>query len=370
VHRALVGNDDGRVRYAVVGAGNIAQVAVLPAFAHAKANSNLVAVISGDSEKRRVLTHRYGLELTGDYDDFEAVLAQADVDAVYVTTPNALHKEFAMRAAAQGVHVLCEKPLALTAADCEELADTCAANGVKLMVAYRQHFDACTLEAFEIARSGSLGSLRLFSSFFTHVVRPDDVRCDPSLGGGATYDLGVYCVNAARHLFGSEPSAVLAATTERLGTDDSTTVILQFANGCLAQFCIANSTASVSSYRIAGTEGDLRVEPGYDYDGERVHHLTVGGRTRRTVFRKSDQFAPEIAYFSECILHDREPEPSAEEAFCDVRVLEAIRLSAHSRCAVELAPYERQRGPSRSLAEYVSPVKRPHTVNAPGPNVR
>jgi len=363
-------NNDRPIRYAVVGAGNIAQVAVLPAFAHAKANSALVAVVSGDEEKRRALTDSYGLELTGDYDDFEAVLAQAEIDAVYITTPNALHKEFALRAAARGVHVLCEKPLALSAADCVELADACADQGVKLMVAYRQHFDACTLEAFEIARSGTLGALRLFSSFFTHVVRPDDVRCDPALGGGATYDLGVYCVNAARHLFGAEPLAVQAATTERLGTDDSTTVILEFPSGCLAQFCIANSTASVSSYRIAGTEGDLRVEPGYDYDGERVHHLTVGGRTRRTVFRKSDQFAPEIAYFSDCILQDREPEPSAEEGFCDVRVLEAIRASARSRRAVELPPYERRRGPSPSQAGYASPVKRPQSVNAPGPSIR
>ena len=361
---------DRPVRYAVVGAGNIAQVAVLPAFAHANANSSLVAVVSHDEEKRRVLSDRYGLEATGDYDELETVLAQAEVDAVYVTTPNALHKEFALRAAARGVHVLCEKPLALTAADCVELDEACAEHGVKLMVAYRQHFDACTLEAFELARSGALGALRLFSSFLTHVVRPDDVRRDASLGGGATYDLGVYCVNAARHLFGAEPTAVLAATTERLGADDSTTAILQFPGGCLAQFCIATSTARVSSYRIAGTEGDLRVEPGYDYDGERVHHLTVGGRTRRTVFRKSDQFAPEIRYFSECILQDREPEPSAEEAFCDVRVLEAIRVSAHERAAVDLPPYERRRAPAMSQAEYAQPVKRPATVNAPGPSVR
>jgi len=238
------------------------------------------------------------------------------------------------------------------------------------MVAYRQHFDACTLEAFEIAHSGTLGALRLFSSFFSHVVRPDDIRRDASLGGGATYDLGVDCVNAARHLFGAEPTAVLAATTERLGSDDSTTAILQFPNGCLAQFCIATSTASVSSYRIAGTEGDLRVEPGYDYDRDRVHHLTVGGRTRRTVFRKGDQFAPEIGYFSECIRRDREPEPSAEEAFCDVRVLEAVHLAAQTRRAVDLPRYERRRAPSASQADYASPVRRPPTVNAAGPSVR
>ncbi|HTQ03758.1 MAG TPA: Gfo/Idh/MocA family oxidoreductase [Polyangiaceae bacterium] len=357
------------IRYAVVGAGNIAQVAVLPAFAHAQ-NSELVAVVSGDAEKRRALRERYGLELVGDYADFETVLEEGRVDAVYVATPNALHKEFVLRAAACGVHVLCEKPLAPTAADCRAMADACAERDVKLMVAYRLHFEAATLEALEIARSGQLGALRLFSSFFTQVVRPDDIRHDPELGGGAMADLGVYCVNAARSLFGAEPLRVVSASVNRLGTDDSTVAVLEFPHECLAMFSVGNSTARVSSYRIAGTEGDLRVEPAYDYSTERVHHLTVGGRTRRTVFKKADQFAPELAYFSDCILYDREPEPSVEEAWCDVRVIEAVLESAKTHSAVELAPYERARGPSVSQLGQASPFRRPSTVNAPGPSVR
>ncbi|HEV8547523.1 MAG TPA: Gfo/Idh/MocA family oxidoreductase [Polyangiaceae bacterium] len=362
--------DERQVRYAVVGAGHIAQVAVLPAFVHAKANSRLVAVVSGDPDKRAALSEHYGLELTGDYDDFATVLDKGAIDAVYIATPNAIHKELALEAAARGVHVLCEKPLAMRAAECRELAATCKSAGVKLMVAYRLHFDAATLHAVEVARSGELGALRLFSSFFSHVVRPDDVRREPSLGGGATYDLGVYCVNAARHLFGAEPSSVYAASIERLGTDDSTTVILQFPGGCLAQFCVANSTAHVSSYRIAGTEGDLRVEPGFDSTRDRVHHLTVGGRTHRTVFRKSDQFAPELLHFSDCILRDLEPEPSAEEAYCDVRVLEAIVESASTHCTVALAPYPYAGHLERSLAASLPPVSRPRTIHAPSPSVR
>jgi predicted dehydrogenase len=357
------------LRYAVVGAGNIAQVAVLPAFAHAQ-NSELVAVVSGDAEKRAALRERYELELVADYADFERVLAQGRIDAVYVATPNALHKEFVLRAAACGVHVLCEKPLAPTAADCREMADACSERDVKLMVAYRLHFEAATLEALEIARSGQLGALRLFSSFFTHLVGPDDIRRDPGLGGGAAYDLGVYCVNAARSLFAAEPLRVVSATVTRGGTDDSTAAVLEFPNECLAMFCVGNSTARVSSYRIAGTEGDLRVEPAYDYASERVHHLTVGGRARRTVFKKSDQFAPELAYFSDCVLYDREPEPSVEEAWCDARVLDAVLVAARTRRAVELPPYERQRAPSVQQLAYASPLPRPYTVNAPGPNAR
>jgi predicted dehydrogenase len=358
-----------QVRYAVVGAGNIAQVAVLPAFAHAY-NARLVAVVSGDAEKRRALAERHELELTGDYAEFERVLDAGRIDAVYVATPNALHKEFILRAAACGVHVLSEKPLAPSAADCREVAAACADHDVKFMVAYRLHFEAATLQAIEIARSGQLGALRLFSSFVSQVVRPDDVRRDQALGGGAVYDLGVYCVNAARNLFGAEPTRVVAASVERFGTDDSTMAILEFPRECLAMFGVGNSTSNVSSYRIAGTEGDLRVEPAYDYTGERVHHLTVGGRTRRTVFKKRDQFAPELSYFSDCILHDREPEPSAEEAWCDVRVLEAILEASTTHRAVELAPYERLQRPSLAQLDEANPVRRPLTVNAPGPNAR
>jgi len=145
-------NGSKKVRYALIGAGNIAQVAVLPAFKHAKSNSELVAVISNDPEKRLQLSKDYDLKLFGDYDDLESILEQGAIDALYVSTPNALHKECVLRAAAAGVHVLCEKPLATSVADCEQMADACAKAGVKLMVAYRLHFEEANLKAQELAK--------------------------------------------------------------------------------------------------------------------------------------------------------------------------------------------------------------------------
>lgn len=359
-----------RVRYAVVGAGNISQVAVLPAFAHAEENSQLVAVVSGDPDKRAALRERYGLDLDGDYASFETVLEQGEIDAVYIATPNSRHKEFALRAAASGVHVLCEKPLAPTALECREIMDACDANEVKLMVAYRLHFEEANLKAMEIARSGKLGEVRLFSSFFTHVVRPDDVRRDPTLAGGACYDLGVYCINAARNLFEAEPVSVTAHVVEKHGTDDMTTAILHFPGDRVATFCVANSISSVSSYRIAGTDGDLRVEPAYDYVDELVHHLTIDEKTERTSFPRGDQFAPELKSFSDCILNNREPEPSGEEGFLDVRVIEAILESARIKREVPLEPYVRHRRPALSQAEHVRPVKPPKPVEAPSPSLK
>jgi len=159
-----------KIRYAVVGAGNIAQVAVLPAFEHARDNSELVALISGDPAKRSALRSRYGLQIEGDYDRFEEILERGKVDAVYIATPNALHKEYAIRAAQVGVHVLCEKPLAPTVEDCEAIQVACRRKQVKAMVAYRLHFEAgefagleCELsfEDLLVLEGGAFGVLQL-----------------------------------------------------------------------------------------------------------------------------------------------------------------------------------------------------------------
>jgi len=359
-----------KIRYAVVGAGNIAQVAVLPAFSHAVENSQLVAVISGDADKRSTLQKTYDLEWVGDYADFERILEDGGIDAVYIATPNSLHKDFCLRAAALGVHVLCEKPLAPSVADCRDMDQAVKRHGVKLMCAYRLHFERATLAALDIVRSGQLGDVRLFSSFFTHVVRPGDIRMNSELAGGATYDIGVYCINAARNLFSAEPIRVMADKVELGGTDHTTTVLLRFPDDRLAQFCVSNCVASVSSYRVAGTLGNLRLEPAYEYVGELVHYLTIGEETKRTAFKPGDQFAPQLRYFSHCILEDRTPEPSAEEAICDMRVVEAILESARTQRPVDLPPYTHIRRPSSRQADHASPVEKPGTINAPSPSLR
>jgi predicted dehydrogenase len=357
-----------KIRYAVVGAGNIAQVAVLPAFKHAKENSELIAVISGDAEKRAELQERYRLEHVGGYDEFEDILRRARIDAVYIANPNTEHKDFVLRAAQQNVHVLCEKPLAPSVADCHEMLGACSKNGVKLMVAYRLHFEAANLRALEIVQNGELGPAQLFSSFFSHVVKEGDIRRRAELAGGATYDLGVYCINAARTLFGAEPVAVLAKAVEREGTDDSMTALLYFPGDRLAQFTVSNSVAGVSEYRIAGAQGDLRLEPAFEYAEGNELYLTIDEKTKHESFPKRDQFAPELSYFSNCILHDLEPEPSAEEGLCDVRVIEAILESARLGRAVELPPLQRDRRPTPSQEIHKPPISKPDTVNAPSPS--
>src|SRR5688500_10562783 len=155
------------VRYAVVGLGHIAQAAVLPAFANAKRNSVLAALVSDDATKLRELGERYGVKHTYTYDEYDACLKSGEIDAVYIALPNTMNCEYAVRAAEAGVHVLCEKPMATAEEECEKMIHAAEASNVRLMIAYRLHFEAANRRAIELAQSGELGDLRIFQSLFT-----------------------------------------------------------------------------------------------------------------------------------------------------------------------------------------------------------
>jgi predicted dehydrogenase len=204
----------GPIRYAVVGLGHIAQVAVLPAFAHAKRNSRLTALVSDDPRKRQVVGAKYRVENTYSYDEYEACLDT--VDAVYIALPNSMHAEYTIRAARAGVHVLCEKPMAVTADECQAMIAACRQHRVKLMIAYRLHFEEINLAVIDLVRKGRIGVAKFFNSSFALTVRDGNIRTDKTLGGGTLYDIGVYCINAARHVFRSEPKEVMAISVVRV----------------------------------------------------------------------------------------------------------------------------------------------------------
>src|SRR5687768_10385794 len=330
-----------RIRYAVVGLGHIAQVAVLPAFAHARRNSELVAVVSGDRTKRREMAKRYRLDRTFTYDEFDECLEV--VDAVYIALPNSMHAEYTVRAARAGVHVLCEKPMAVTIQECRQMIAACRKANVKLMIAYRLHFEALNLSAIEVARRGDLGELKYFNSSFSMIVRRGDIRTKRAFGGGSLYDIGVYCINAARNLFRAEPTQVsavsinsgLASLSE---IDETTAATLRFGNDRLATFVTSFHAADVASYRIVGTKGDLHAQPAFEYAEGLEYTLTREGKKTKKSVGKRDQFAPQLLYFSDCIINGRKPEPSGEEGLQDVRIVQAIYKSAKTGKPVSLPP--------------------------------
>jgi predicted dehydrogenase len=360
------------VRYAVVGLGHIAQVAVLPAFAHARRNSRLVAVVSDDRTKRREITARYGIEQACAYDEFEACLSE--VDAVYIALPNSLHAEYTVRAARAGKHVLCEKPMAVTVADCERMIDACRQANVKLMVAYRLHFEALNLAVIDLARRGRLGELKFFNSSFSMTVRKGDIRTKRAYGGGTLYDIGVYCINAARNLFREEPTEVLAVTvnsdTPRLSeVDETTAAVLRFSRGRVATFVTSFNAADVAAYRLVGTKGQIHVDPAYEYAEGLSYTLTVDGRSTRKALGKRDQFAPELLYFSDCILKDREPEPSGAEGLQDVRIVQALYESAQIGKPVPIRRFAKSRRPTGRQRITRPGVRKPRLVKVQSASV-
>lgn len=366
------GSSKAKIRYAVVGLGHIAQVAVLPAFENA-ANSELFALVSGDQTKLRTVGRKYSLEHLYSYEDYGRALS--NVDAVYLALPNHLHREFAVRAAAAGVHVLCEKPMAVTEEECRAMIVAAEQNHAKLMIAYRLHLEAGNLHAIELGKSGRLGDLRIFSSDFCQQVADDNIRVtEPaSRGGGPVYDMGVYCINAARYLFQAEPteiSAIAASKPEERfqKVNEMVSVVMRFPEQRLATFTCSFGAADVSEYSLLGTKGMLRADPAYGYAKAIEHQITIGGKTKNRKFPKRDQFAAELVYFSDCILKNKNPEPSGMEGLIDVRIVEAIYESIRTRKTVHLGEPAAKKRPNLQQEIHRPGHDEPETVHAHPPS--
>jgi predicted dehydrogenase len=355
-----------KIRYAVVGLGHIAQTAVLPAFDHAE-NSELVALVTGSPYKDKELSKRYGVNAYT-YDDLEAAIDRKKVDAVYIATPNSLHREHTERAARAGSHVLCEKPMATSERDCEAMIQATEQNKVKLMIAYRLHFHDANLHAVEVARSGKLGDLRYFSSLFgIRVDDGDNIRLQKNLGGGTLFDIGIYCINAARYLFRDEPVEVSGLTANNGGkrfseVEEMTGALLRFPQECLGIFACSFGSAKLGYYSLIGTKGDLRLENSYEYRGESKCIVTIEGQRTEKVFKANDQFASELVYFSDCILNDRAPEPSGREGLADVRVINAIYESVRTCRSVQVDPVRKKSRPDPEMEIKRPPVERVATA--------
>jgi glucose-fructose oxidoreductase len=356
-----------QIRYAVVGLGHIAQVAVLPAFGNARRNSKLLALVSGDPVKREQLGKKYEVDRTYSYEQYDECLKE--VDAVYIALPNSMHCEYAVRAARAGVHVLVEKPMALTEEECERMTRAAREARVKLMVAYRLHFERANLEAGEIARSGRIGEPRLFTSTFCTPVVPGNIRVRRDAGGGVLWDIGIYCINAARALFRDEPIEVRAVTSGTLDeVEESVSAVLRFPNERVASFTASFGAAKVSEYRLSGTKGDLALEPAYDYARPLKHRLTLDGEARERRFAKRDQFAPELLYFSDCVLQNGTPEPGGDEGLADVRVIRALYRSAATGQPVALEPFAKRARPSLEQEIRRPPIDKPDVIHAAAPS--
>jgi len=365
------------VRFAVIGQGHFAQSAILPAFANAR-GCELTALFSDDPTKLRALKKRYDVEYALPYDQLPEFLETGAVDAVYIAVPNDLHAAFAESAAGAGVHVLCEKPIAASSAQAERMIAACERSGVKLMIAYRLHFEEANLSAMELVRSGRIGEPRFFSAIFSQQVTPDNTRTQRIHAGGPLRDVGIYCINAARYLFRDEPTEAVALAATKEGDarfreiDEQVSALLRFPGERLAQLTCSFGAYGQSAYTVVGTKGILRLSPAFNMS-DLILEVEVDGKSNRWKFRKRDQVAPELDELAACIREDRDPEPSGREGLADLRVIEAIEASARHRGRIEVSRVFPERRPSISEARRSQARRRPargraETINVRGPS--
>ncbi len=295
---------DRRIGWGVLGAAHIAGRAVLPAIV-ASSNGLLVAMASRSTERAREMLSAYPEVRV--LDSYEALLADAEIDAVYNPLPNHLHKEWTLRALDAGKHVLCEKPLALNAREAEEMAAAARAAGRHLMEAfmYRFHPDMSTF------LEGLHDSLHVAASFGFTVKRPDDIRMQAPLGGGALLDVGCYTVSVARWILG-EPEHVWARSTIRNEVDVTTSALLDFRGGATAAVWSSLESAEIQEVTVITREG--------------VHRRAAAFNTRE----RHDPYRLMVESFADSVLEDRPVAIPLEESIANMRTLDRIREAARA----------------------------------------
>lgn len=220
-----------------------------------------------------------------------------------------------------------------------------------------------------------VGNLRTFTSEFSQQVNDDNFRVNEFVGhgGGPVYDMGVYCINAARYLFGAEPIEVFAVSADGGSrrfqhVEEMTSVVLRFPHERLASFICSFGATATSRFALIGTKGVLRADPAYGYATSIKHQLIIGKKSATRIFPKRDQFAAELTYFTDCILNDREPEPSGIEGLADSRIVEAIYESVLTKKAVRLPHVPLGKRPAVDQDIYRPPHPTPQVIHSKPPS--
>lgn len=330
------------VGYAVIGLGSISEVAVLPAFRHSK-KSRLVALVSHDLKRAKELGKKFRVKNCYSYDDYDRCLSQPDVEAVFIASVNGAHADQAMRAAAAGKHVLCEKPMANSVADCRRMVEACRQNNVRLMIAYRKYFEPGSVALKKLVKSGKLGRLRHIFSTYTEIVDPVKAKhwqLNPQLaGGGSLMDIGIYCLNSMRWLAGSSPlEATASAWTDDpqrfSGVEDSIAFRLTHPGGLVCQGTSSYSARAASFLQVHGDKGWAALNPAFAFEEERRLFGKIQGRWFEQKFKVIDEFVLELDGFAACVRQGRDPEPDGLEGLRDIATVEAIYRSARENRAV------------------------------------
>jgi predicted dehydrogenase len=319
------------LRWGVLSTADIGRKKVIPGIQRGQ-RCAVVAIASRDEARARQVAAELGIATA--HGSYEALLADPNVDAVYIPLPNHLHVEWTIKAAAAGKHVLCEKPLAMIATDAQRAIDAANAHGVRLMEAFMYRLHPSWQAVVELVGSGRIGQLVAVQSWFSYFNDdPANIRNIAAVGGGALYDVGCYNVNLSRMLFGGEPTRVQASVTRDpvTGTDIVTSGLLEFGDG-VATFTCSTRAEDDQRVHIYGTEGRIEIGIPFNIPPDRPTEVFVsaGGdppvapNTEVLTFPTADPYTVEAERFAAAVLDDQPTPVPPEDAVANLRVIEEI----------------------------------------------
>ncbi|MBN2389149.1 MAG: Gfo/Idh/MocA family oxidoreductase [Anaerolineae bacterium] len=321
------------VRWGVLGCAMIAINRVIPGMQTANLTT-LTAVASRSLEKAQDVAARFAVPKA--YGTYEELLADPDIEAVYIPLPNGLHAEWSIKALRAGKHVLCEKPLAMDAAEARAFQAVRDEMGLYCLEAFAYRFNPTVAKAFEIAQSGVLGELRFMhtvSTFLMDTLDPANVRLRADIGGGALYDMGCYAVNAQRMLAGREPRTAWAtmAWSERFDVDMAGTAMLDFGEGLLGTVQWGFNAPYGGPFSVVGEKGRLTGTYGWHAPaGEPAMLLIVGSETQPVYVEHANDYTGEVQDLSEAVRGLHEPLYAWEPLDANMRVIDACYASQKS----------------------------------------
>jgi predicted dehydrogenase len=338
--RTMRGPGGRKLRWCIVALGRISMGQFMPGLALSKTGT-ITALVSGHREKAERQAALYGVAPSAiySYENFDAIRHNEEIDAVYIALPNSMHAEYTIRAARAGKHVLCEKPMATTLADCRAMIEACRKANVKLMIAYRCQYHPSHLEAIALIRSGAVGRVQAIESAFGFNIKPGEWRLDKRMaGGGPLVDVGIYCLNAARYLTGEYPQRIEghASVVDHDGrftqVEENDGWTMTFPSGITASCNTSYGALMDGFFRVHAAQGWIYMD-GFNYSGMHLRALLASGETidRPDPVRAPGQFTAEADYFADCVWNDREPKTDGEEGLRDMTAIARIYESAGLR---------------------------------------
>ncbi len=338
-----------RVGYAIVGLGELTLGQIMEAFGACK-NSKPVALVSGDAAKAQKVAQQYGISPKNiyNYQNYDNIKNNPEIDAVYIVLPNAMHEEFVVRAAKAGKHVLCEKPMTTSSKSAERMIDACKKAGKKLMVAYRIQYEPNNRQIKDFTRQQKYGKVKVITSVnVQNIGDPNQWRLKKALsGGGSLPDIGLYDINTNRYLLGEEPYMVNATTYTTPNdprfkeVEEAVMFQMYFPSGAIANNTCSYGAHNSKHYRCyADNGGWFGMDPAFDYKGLMPEVGHVEGKVQNKSNPKlpeENQFALEIDHFSECVIENKTPYTPGEEGLQDQKIMEAIYESARTGKPVQL----------------------------------